>query len=220
MRFRLHAAGEEREARIGLLGRHMVYPALAAVAVAVFRGEPLDEVLPRLAALPPALNRLIPRPLPNGALLLLDARKSALETIHAALDVLAEIPAARKIVVLGPINEPMGGPRAQYRTLGARIARIAQLAVFVDSYRGYERGVRQAGMSLDACFDAGKGISAAVEFLSRELRPGDVALIKGRNSQKLERIALALEGRPVRCSLVACQLQAIHCDYCPMLEQS
>jgi len=44
-------------------------------------------------------------------------------------------------------------------------------------------------------------------------------LIKGRRSQKLERIALALEGRPVRCRLIACQVQATHCDHCPMLEK-
>ena len=203
-----------------MLGRHMVYPALAAVAVAMLRGERLDEILPRLAALPPALDRLIPRPLANGAVLLCDGRKSALETIHAALDVFAEIPAARKIVVLGPINEPVGSPYPQYRALGARIARIAQAAVFVDSYGKYKSGVRQAGMPLDACFDAGNGISGAVEFLRRELRRGDVALIKGRRSQKLERIALALEGRLVRCRLIACQVQGTHCDYCPLLEKN
>jgi len=33
MRFRLHAGGEVREARTQLIGRHMIYPALAAVAV-------------------------------------------------------------------------------------------------------------------------------------------------------------------------------------------
>lgn len=219
MRFRLHVAGEEREVGLRLLGRHMIYPALAAVAVAMLRGERLDDVIARLAALPPALSRLIPRPLANGALLLCDARKSALETIHAALDVLAEIPASRKIVVLGPINEPVGSQYPLYRALGDRIARTAQLAVFIDSYREYKAGLRRAGMPLDACVDAGQGIAAAAEYLSRELRPGDVALIKGRRSQKLERIALALEGRPVRCRLIACQIQAIHCDYCPELEK-
>jgi UDP-N-acetylmuramyl pentapeptide synthase len=142
-----------------------------------------------------------------------------LETIHAALDVLAEIPASRRIVVLGPINEPVGSQYPLYRALGARIARTAQLAVFIDSYREYKAGLRRAGMPRDACVDAGQGIAAAVEYLSRELRPGDVALIKGRRSQKLERIALALEGRPVRCRLIACQIQAIHCDYCPKIEK-
>jgi UDP-N-acetylmuramyl pentapeptide synthase len=217
MRFRLHAAGEEREVRLRLLGRHMVYPALAAVAVAMLRGERLDEVLSRLAALSPAVGRLTPRPLARGAVLLCDTLKSGLETIHAALDVLAEIPASRKIVVLGPISEPPGPQGPMYRELGNRIARIAQLAVFVDSYREYEAGVRQAGMPRAGYVDAGHGISGAVKFLRRELRPGDVALIKGRAAQKLERIALALEDRPVRCRLIACRVQSIQCDHCPML---
>jgi hypothetical protein len=60
-------------------------------------------------------------------------------------------------------------------------------------------------------------MASQVKFLRRELRPGDVALIKGRAAQKLERIALALEDRPVRCRLIACRVQSIQCDHCPML---
>ena len=54
-----------------------------------------------------------PVALPNGACLLRDENKSALETIDAALDVLAQIP-ARRIVVLGEISEP---PARRARTI-------------------------------------------------------------------------------------------------------
>ena len=220
MRFRLNLNGDQREIRVPLLGRHMVYPALAASAVAASLGVPPDVFVPRLASFSPAPGRLAPRPLANGAVLLCDAFKSGIETIHASLDVLAEIPAPRKIVVLGPITEPPGPQGPLYRELGRRIAEISQLALFVGSYREYRGGVRQAGMPKQACFDAGHGITGAVEFLRRELRPGDVVLIKGRRRQRLERIALALEGRAVRCRLVACLVQSIHCDSCPMLERA
>jgi len=220
MRFRLHLEGEERDIRLRLLGRHMVYPALAAAAVAAAQGEALDEIVPRLEALSPALGRLMLRPLPNGAMLICDTLKSGIETIQASLDVLAEIPAARKIVVLGPITEPPGPQGPLYRKLGRRIAEVAHLALFVSSYREYKAGVRQAGMPREAYLDAGQGISGAVEYLSRELRAGDVVLIKGRRKQRLERIALALEGRAVRCSCVTCPVKSNHCDFCPMLERA
>jgi len=159
-----------------------------------------------------------PRTLPNGAVLLCDDHKTALETIHAALDFLEQIPGVRKIVVLGQINEPPGPQGPLYRKLGRRIAGLAQLAVFVDSYSEYKGGVHQGGMPRDRYFDGGQGISGALEILRRELREGDVVLIKGRNNQKLERIALGLDGKKVECRLLTCKLRRIRCQDCPMLE--
>jgi UDP-N-acetylmuramoyl-tripeptide--D-alanyl-D-alanine ligase len=219
MRFRLHAGGEERDVSIRLFGRHMIYPALAAVAVALEEGVSLDDALPRLAELSPTPGRMAVRPLESGAVLICDDYKSALETIHAALDFLEEVPAQRKIVVFGPIAEPPGSAGPLYRALGARIARIAQLAVFVDSYREYKGGVFKGGMKRDAMFDAGADLAAAVEFLRRELRKGDVVLIKGRDSQKLARIAYLLEGRKVGCTVTTCRNRGPGCEACAMLER-
>jgi len=113
----------------------------------------------------------------------------------------------------------VGSQSAHYRALGDRIAQIAQVAVFVDSYREYKAGVHKAGMPPQALFDGGRGLGRPLEFLHRELRSGDVALIKGRFSQKLERIALALEGRPVRCMIESCDVRSTQCHACPMLEK-
>jgi UDP-N-acetylmuramoyl-tripeptide--D-alanyl-D-alanine ligase len=107
-RFTLHANGEVRRARVQLLARHMVYSVLAAVTVALAEGFSLDSVLPAIEALLPTPGRLEPVPLSNGAFLLRDDFKSTLETIETALAVLAEIPAERRIVVLGDVEEPPG----------------------------------------------------------------------------------------------------------------
>jgi UDP-N-acetylmuramoyl-tripeptide--D-alanyl-D-alanine ligase len=216
--FRLYAGGEPRDVTIGLLGRHAVYAALAAVAVACESGERLEDILPRLRDLAPVRGRLAPKPLPNGAWLLADDFKSALESIHAAFDVLEQVPAGRKVVVLGPIAEPKGTQSVHYRALGERIARTAQLAVFVGSFREYKAGVHKAGMPQQALYDASRGLKDAVEFLRREIRPGDVVLVKGRRTQRLERIGLALEGRNVRCALRTCRLRMTHCADCSKLE--
>ena len=217
MRFRLRAEGEEREVRIGLFGRHMIYPALAAVAVALEQGVQLDDALERLEKLVTTPGRMAAERLPNGAVLLCDEHKSSLESIHAALDLLDEVPAPRKFVVLGPIADPPGPQGPLYRDLGARIARVANVALFVDSYREYKAGVRRAGMPRDRYVDAGHGVSGAVEFLRQELRESDVVLIKGRNDQKLGRIALVLSGVDVGCRLISCNLRGQPCATCPQL---
>ena len=218
-RFRLHAAGEEREVSIRLLGRHMAYPVLAAVAVATAEGFSLDEVLTRLADLPPMPGRLFVKVLEDGITLLCDDMKSSLETIHAALDVLAEIPAERRVVVLGPISEPVGSQAQHYHALGPRIAAMARLGVFVGSFQKYRTRLTGAGMPAAALHDAGQDVSRAVEILRDLLRPGDVVLIKGRFGQRLARIALALEGRPVRCNLSHCNAVSLYCRDCGMLER-
>ncbi len=48
---------------------------------------------------------------------------------------------------------------------------------------------------------------------------GDVVLIKGRSTQRLERIALLLEGREVGCDLAFCKVASGRCERCPMLER-
>ena len=96
MRFLLHANGETRHVRVRLLGRHMIYPVLAAVTVALAEEVEFETALAALEAMPPTSGRLQTVPLPNGAFMLRDDFKSSLETVDSALDLLAEIPAQRR----------------------------------------------------------------------------------------------------------------------------
>lgn len=74
-------------------------------------------------------------------------------------------------------------------------------------------------MSADALSDSGNDFRRVVEVLQLELASGDVVLIKGRDTQRLDRIACALEGRDVRCEIRFCQLHQFRCHQCPMLER-
>jgi UDP-N-acetylmuramoyl-tripeptide--D-alanyl-D-alanine ligase len=130
-RLTVHAGGETRTLRSRLIGKHMAYPILAAIAVSLAEGLTFDEIIPRLEALSPTLGRLQPVQLPNGAIILRDEFKSALETVDAALDAFSEVPARRRIVVLGDVTEPIGSPGPIYRRLGERVAQIASRAIFI-----------------------------------------------------------------------------------------
>jgi len=67
--------------------------------------------------------------------------------------------------------------------------------------------------------NAGRSALKAAELLRKELRPGDVVLIKGRDTQCLSRITLALTGRKVRCDIDFCDTRAVYCETCPILER-
>ena len=216
LQFTLRVNTQTHLVRTRLLGRHMVYPILAVFAVALADGCDLVETAAAVASVPPAAARLQPVKLPNGAYLLRDEHKSSLETIDAALDLLAQIP-ARRLVVFGDISEPPGSQGPIYRRLGGRIGAMAAYAVFVgEHFRQYARGAKRSGMPTENLFNAGKSLDKAVDALRRQLQPGDVVLIKGRNTQRMERISLALMGRTVNCKLVFCNAMGMRCATCPM----
>jgi UDP-N-acetylmuramyl pentapeptide synthase len=218
-RFRVRAFGQERDVAIRLLGRHMVYAALAAIAVSQLEGVPLDEALSRLKSLAPLPGRMQPVTLPNGVLVLRDDFKSTLESIHAALDVLAEIP-GRRIVVLGDVSEPPGRQRPIYQAVGERVGQIASFFVIVGhGFEAYHSGARRGGMATSQIIDGGRSPRQAAEALTRIVQAGDVVLVKGRDTQMLDRVRLILEGRRVSCDIRFCNIHTIACERCPMLER-
>jgi UDP-N-acetylmuramoyl-tripeptide--D-alanyl-D-alanine ligase len=219
-RLTVHAGDAARTLHTRLIGKHMAYSVLAAVAVSLAEGFSLDEILPRLEALSPTAGRMEPVRLPNGAIILRDDTKSALETIDAALDTLSEIP-ARRIVVLGEVSEPPGSQGPIYRRLGKRVAEIADRTIIVadkSARKPLSSGVKGAGFPREQFFDSDESISKAVEVIREDVGRGDVVLIKGRNTQHLERITLALQGRDVRCRIKFCKLK-VNCADCSMLER-
>jgi UDP-N-acetylmuramyl pentapeptide synthase len=220
MRFRLHYHGRSAVVQTRLLGRHMAYPILAAFAVASSVGIPAETALSRLSELRPTPGRMELMPLANGAVLLCDYFKSGLETIYSALDTLEAVPGARKIVVLGDVSEPPGSQGPIYKALGRRVAEVASLAYFVSSRnQSYASGAAEAGMSRSQIRSMPRSVLAAAAALQPELRSGDVVLIKGRDTQRLDRIAFALAGRPVRCDIEFCRAMPMRCAECGMLER-
>jgi len=218
-RFSVHANGKTRRLRIGVLGRHMVYAALAAVAVALTQGHDLDECLARLEDLPGVPGRMEIRPLPGGGVLVCDYFKSSYETVLVALDAMAELPARRVMVVLGEISEPPGSQGPIYRDIGERIAKVASRAVILGhNFQRYRAGALRAGMARDSLIDARHDVVEAARLVERLVEPGDVVLIKGRDTQRLDRVVLALEGRRIGCEIRFCRLKHRRCADCPMLE--
>lgn len=218
MRFIAHVGGDAHRVRVQLLGRHMVFPALAAIAVAQIESIPLDSVVTALASVEPTPGRMQTLVLANGAVVIRDDFKGTTDALSAALDTLASTPARRRIAVLGGISETTG--RDDYRAAGRRTGAVVDRAIFVGTSTEaqlYRAGAVSAGLARDR-IDHVHHANEAVELLREELTEGDVVLIRGRWQQALGRVGLALADRNVQCRADPCPMKRMLCDICPMLE--
>jgi hypothetical protein len=105
-----------------------------------------------------------------------------------------------------------------YRRLGQRLGSCATRVVFVtgsEHLSSSKAGAREGGLSASA-ITVVRTVQAAIAALP-DLGTGDVVLIKGRHTQRFQRISLALSGRDVRCDLEYCNARLTDCGACPML---
>ena len=219
IRFRVHAGGNTYDIRSRLLGRHMIYPCLAAVAAAYAEGIDTQRAVAALEKLEPTRNRLQPIRLANGVWVVLDAYKGALETIQAALETVSRLATRRRIVVIGDVEEPPGSQGAIYKALGRRLAEVADGVVFIGGKTNFSRlksGMIPGGLSRESFRNLRNDPQAIADFLTSELRPKDLVLIKGRSTQHLERVVLILSGRNVSCSAEVCSWRH-DCATCALL---
>jgi UDP-N-acetylmuramoyl-tripeptide--D-alanyl-D-alanine ligase len=219
MRFTAHLGAAVYQVRVQLLGRHMVFPALAAIAVAHIEALPLDSVVAALASVEPTPGRMQTLVLASGAVVIRDDFKGTVDAFDAAMDTLAGTPARRRIAVLGGISETTG--RQDYRTAGQRVGALVDRAIFVGTSTEaqlYRSGAVSAGLSPHR-IDHVHHANEAVELLRDELTDGDVVLIRGRWQQALGRVGLALAGQDVQCRADPCPMKRMLCDICPMLDQ-
>ena len=218
--FYLEHQGRQTPFFTRLIGSHQLSAILSAIAVGLEEGIPLETIRESISELESTPGRLQVVTLDNGATLLRDDFKSGYETVVSALATLGSLPAQKKIVLMGDVSEPPGVQGAIYRDIGARIAEVADTCLVVandTNRRKYQSGAKQAGRPSCSFLCYGRNVLDTMRALQAIIGPGDLVLIKGRDTQRLERIALGLQGRKIRCSRIYCGLHGIYCQDCPML---
>lgn len=220
--FEVEAGGKKFLVKSWLQGRHMIYPVLSAVIVAQIEKLEMSGVLARLEHLTPDTGRMEIIQLPGEIRILNDTKKASLESIHAALEAFARMPATRKIVILGKVEEPVGKVRDLNRDLGERLAKIANLIICIggDDMASIRAAAVRAGMDSKVIHLNGSRIAGVAAFLRERLQPGDLVLVKGASVQKLQRIVLELMGKPIACNAKSCDVKVSSCDVCPLLNAS
>jgi UDP-N-acetylmuramoyl-tripeptide--D-alanyl-D-alanine ligase len=162
---------------------HNIHNALAAVAVALNQGLSLAEAVQALSGLLPADKRGQVLRIGNVTVIN-DCYNSNPKALNAMVDVLASMPAKRRIVVAGEMLELGPQSEAMHSEAGRYMA--AKGMDIVLGVRGLAQQVVNAakGARIRAEFVASP--EEAGEWLAHETREGDVVLLKASRGVKLE----------------------------------
>ncbi len=180
--FTLACPGGEEKVNCPLPGKHHVYAALAAAAVALDDGMPLAEITAALGELSMDM-RLTRRAGPRGSTIIDDSYNASPASMIAALDLLSECP-GRKIAVLGHMRELGGAERAGHELVGRHCPGRCDLLVVVgDGAAPLADAAVAAGHAAVQRFDTP---AAAAPFLRSELDSEDTCLIKASRAVGLE----------------------------------
>jgi len=186
--------------RLGLTGRHQVGNSLAAAAVALELGMPLDELAGALGALGlVSTRRMDVFDRTDGVTVIDDSYNANPASTAAALRALAGMGRTRRtIAVLGYLAELGEFERDGHEEVGRLAADLGvdRLLVVGESaapiHDGAVAAANWGGVSVLVTDQ-----EAAVEALRRELLPGDVVLVKGSRYRTWE-VADALRAEAVR----------------------
>lgn len=184
--------GEDTFLRVPFVGGPGVQIAIVALAVGHGFGMHISEML--LGLRDPGIQvRLLFVPGPNGSQLIDDTYNASTPSVLAALGLLAEMPAKRKIAVLGEMRELGDHAEEGHRIVGGRAGDVCDMLVTfgdltryaVEEARSIERPKNRSLVVHQFGLHERDELTA---FLKQELREGDVVLLKGANGLHMESI--------------------------------
>ncbi len=184
--FTLHHGGRTLEVRTQLCGTHLVSGVLAALAVGLSMGIPLEEAVQAVGTVPPFDRRLSPFDHPDGYTIVRDDFKAPLWSIPAALQFMKEARAQRKIIVLGTISDYAGRSDTTYVAVARQALAVADRVIFVGNPSA--KCLKARRHAHDEALQAFYSVEAAAEHLHGWLRSGDLVLLKGSPIDRLDSI--------------------------------
>lgn len=187
--FELNYGVERVEVELKLLGEHQIYPILAAATLGINEGISLIKIKKALESLVPAEHRFQVRNGPNDSIVIDDTFNSSPVAAEAALDVLMQIPARRRILVLGEMKELGKSSESLHRQLAGKIYKEKIDLVFLGSGdTDYVYDELQKMGFLEERMEKNLQNSQLVSRLLKILSKGDICLIKGSRGVRLDEV--------------------------------
>lgn len=180
--FDVNLFGTVFRARIGAIGKHMVYDALFAFAAGHLLGLTPEMMCNSLVDFKSVgdRQRILSK---DGVRIIADCYNASPESVSAALDVLGGFD-GRKIAVLGDMLELGDHSPSLHRLVGKKASEKADMLVCIGEQ---SKNTAVAFGKEAVCFDADQGDMAA-EYIKNKVLAGDTVLFKGSRGMRLESV--------------------------------
>ena len=187
---KLSYQGREYSCRTGIYGTHLAVPVLTAMGIGLAAGLSMEEVMVGLSNARTTPGRMQIVTGSDGVTFIRDDFKAPHWTLQAILDFLANARAERKVAIIGTLSDYSLSASKLYPKVARQLREVADLVVFVGphSLRALKARISEDDVSLRGFTQ----IQDAHRFLEKELRNGDLVVLKGSNrADHLVRLLLA-----------------------------
>ncbi|HEY4512014.1 MAG TPA: UDP-N-acetylmuramoyl-tripeptide--D-alanyl-D-alanine ligase [Candidatus Paceibacterota bacterium] len=183
----------------GVLGLQHLYPVLAAVAVGSTENLNMVTITQALLNHIPPRGRMNVLEGVNTCTVIDDTYNSSPVAVHEALDTLKKMTIkGRKIAVLGDMLELGKYSIDAHKKAGEHAAQIVDLLIVVGLRALYiKEGALEKGLASRKMFVFENSNIAASEIAAK-IKKGDVVLVKGSQSMRMERIVEKLLAEPTK----------------------
>jgi UDP-N-acetylmuramoyl-tripeptide--D-alanyl-D-alanine ligase len=194
--FWVNVNGEERYLTVPFIGSPGVYIAVIALAVGHGLGMDIAEMQEGLQDESTQVRLLLVEG-PRGSQLIDDTYNASTPSVIAALNLLRELPATRRIAVLGEMREMGEQTENGHRIVGGRAGELVDMLVTFGELTDISiAAAKETASSLGRDLTVFRfGLDQREElttFLEDELRQGDMVLLKGANGLQMDTIVRAL----------------------------
>lgn len=205
--FKLNYDGKSLPIRLrNILAQHQVYAALASVAVGIIFKMNLVEIASSLESLRSPSGRMNLLEGKNGSRLIDDTYNASPVSTVAALDVLANLKAIRRVAILGDMLELGSQTESGHRDVARKVFKSDINLLVVVGQR-----MKKAVEELVALgFEKSKIMhfdnpEIAAEKIESLIKKGDLILIKGSQGMRMEKISARLLANPKKDGKMLCR---------------
>ena len=183
---------ENIEIKVPVGGNHFVYNALCAVVVGKLLGIDNNKIQKGISELELTKKRMEIRQLENGAILINDSYNASFESMKSSIEYLGNHTGKRKIAALGDMFELGEYSEELHKKVGREVAKnnIDLLLCVGNDARYIIEGAKEMNKNMNT--QLLKNNEELLAKLRKELKEGDVLLVKASNATKFYEICQKL----------------------------
>lgn len=187
--FELNLGVERAKVNFPLLGIHKVYSALAAATLGVVSNIALTKIKLALETLPQEEHQMQTLAGPNDSIILDDTYNSAPADLEAAIDILLQMSARRRVLVLGEMKNLGKYSEMLHRQIAQKVFKEKIDLIFLGQGDTQFIGAELKDLGFwEERVDSNLQNSQLVNRLLKNLGKGDLVLIKGSPGARLDEV--------------------------------